>query len=81
MDWNYEILAVFILLPIVWGQMRNNQKNIEKMITQQNACSDDFKAELQKFYELFAQHTVEDNQNFKLIARSVPEDVWKGPCL
>lgn len=77
MDWQYELLAVFLLLPLLWWTLRNNQKNIEKMITNQKSCSEAFKIEMQKFYELFAQHTKEDDENFKLIAREISKAVGK----
>lgn len=81
MDWQYELLAVFLLLPLLWWQTRNNNTNIKELINDNKQCSVNvinvYKEEMGKFYELLSHHIKEDNENFKWIKTEISKAIGK----
>ncbi len=78
-SWWKEILSVALLYPLLWWNLKTNQKNIDRMF---NDNTEWFKTVCNKidnwfnqFLTVFKNHTTEDGINFKAIQKEISQSV------
>ena len=79
-SWGQEILSVALLYPLLWWNLKQNQRNIDRMLTENKEWFEKSISETRNwfynFLNLFQKHSIEDDENFKAVQREIAKSVW-----